>query len=113
MAILHLMTGLFWHWDRDAPEPRTYPWYNGGEKGFAIVARDGDRCRVVVIGESARSEHNFIESWDPKDLPFNAPTIEQREEAAVEVHRDQYSPRDLRKVASDAFLLIQRFMEPE
>lgn len=62
---------------------RTYPWFNGREKGVALVIhRDSGPvgpCRVVVFGESRGTDMIFVEHWEEPFEPLNGPSLIERE----------------------------------
>lgn len=58
----------------------TYPWYNGREKGVAIVMRRGwgsPRRFVLVMAECRNSDDIVVEEWEQDD-PYNGPTLKGR-----------------------------------
>ncbi len=62
----------------------TTPWYNGAERGVALQIFRGNEpkglCRIVTFGERREDDGLFVEYWDQPEPPFNAPTVEQRDE---------------------------------
>lgn len=69
----------------------TFPWFNGREKGVCLtISLPSSRCcRVIAFGEDRASDAIFVEHWDQM-TPFNAPTVEEREDQAEDVERESF-----------------------
>ena len=97
----------------------TTPWYNGLERGVALQIFRGwnsfGPCRVIVFGERREDDKIFVEYWDPTEAPFNAPTIEQREQTTedLEVPRDTFSRRETYRAADRVYELMAEFYTQE
>lgn len=98
-AILHLLNGMppdFARWDHKAKkydlELKTYPWYNGRERGFVLVLQRtvGDKTALhVAFSECRTSDKVFVEVWVDK-TPWNITTYESCDK---EVHGEAYDTR--------------------
>lgn len=62
----------------------TRAWYNGRERGIALVLyRFGyDGCIVVTFGEMRTSDGIFVDHWEMQAPPYNGPTIEHMPDRA-------------------------------
>lgn len=61
---------------------RTYPWFNGREKGACVVAtRDGVHGLVLAFGEERSSEAIFVDVWRQVLPASDQPTIESSGQA--------------------------------
>lgn len=89
LAILQLMAGTEPHFadfhdtgiggSRDFDVViRTYPWYNGLERGAALVVQRNllGPCLVVTFGEHSSSDHIFVDHWMLDRAPENGPRVE-------------------------------------
>lgn len=106
LAVLHLMTGQYVNLEEP---PKTYPWYNGRENGVSFVLHQGGVYRIIVVGEDSRSDGLFVETWDQTVRPFNAPTIEQRENLAHPITRKPFKAGAVAEAAERAVSIIQEF----
>lgn len=89
MAILHMLAGRepsFARWDPEFKHYdvriETFPWYNGRERGIALVVHRNygcsGPCLILTFGECRNSDDIFVEQWEQDCAPFNCPTIENR-----------------------------------
>lgn len=85
LAILQLLAGtepLFADFDSGDRhfdvEISTYPWFNGFERGIALVVQKSPKgpCVVITFGECKESDHLFSEHWMLDEAPANGPRVE-------------------------------------
>jgi hypothetical protein len=91
---------------------RTFPWYNGYEKGASIVLRPCGSmkpCLVISFGEARNSNGIFVETWEQALEPFNIPTIEERENKALSFARVSFDCGDIGEAASYIYGLMEAY----
>lgn len=110
-------------WDEELKRPlvtiKTFPWYNGRERGFCFVLWKGlatvGPCSLYTVAECRNSTRIFVEFWEQQEAPFNCPTIEERERAIGEdvddwVYRNRQTFED-GEVGKAANYIMQRMKE--
>lgn len=67
----------------------SYPFYNGREKGIALVAHKTGvwtKATVIVFGENRNSDDIFIDTWQTSNV-FDAPIVADFTEEAYKARR--------------------------
>ncbi len=79
MSVLALIAGS--QWGLQAPrfntDVATYAWYNGRERGIALVVKQRNKKRLVfTFGEQRNSDSIFLDKWEDDDSWVQPPTLE-------------------------------------
>jgi hypothetical protein len=110
-AVLHLLANMspeFAKWNDDNHEfelyLRTYAWYNGRERGIALVLQrhvtEVDALQVV-FAECRSSDEVIVEYWVSLN-PFNGPTPEPLDEATRDARDAAHAVRQEFKSTDEA-----------
>lgn len=84
-ALAHLVDNMLSNIDfPELWELKTYPWYNGRERGFLLcygrIVRDSILC--ITFGENRNSDNIFVDMWIQNGLGNNPPTVKDFSEEA-------------------------------
>ena len=73
----------------------TFPWFNGHEKGIALVLTKKDHptgpCLVLVVAEHRSSDDLFVDTWEQDVWPRNGPTLPIWEDLKGEENRKLFA----------------------
>ena len=62
---------------------RSYPWYNGRERGICIIISNNGEQLNIAFGEIRNSDGIFVDVWETKST-FNPPTVADFSDEAYE-----------------------------
>lgn len=88
----------------------TYPWYNGRERGVALVmyhSRTFAPSCVVVFGEERRSDAIFVDTW-ATEHPFDPPSVEDFTDE-VYAKRVAFGPSQLHQAEQHIIKTLEAF----
>jgi len=101
---------------------RTYPWYNGRERGVAFVVQKdwGPESVILAVAECRSSDGIFVEEWEQDLAPYNGPSLVERGEALGEAadtevykNRKTFNYGQIGKVADYVYGRMDRWYQAE